>query len=308
MDRKGKPTSRSRNWRGRRYQRSVTKAPVTHKEAFGGRKTLPDDPPSHPQAPWNNLVITKIHDIGTTSQTGLVNVGDLVKWMMNQLDGRNRTFAQDAVISLKILSVNVWNITGNYITLAAWDFSSDTQDDDALGSWVDSGSKQSAPKLGYTWPMSNRQRALSNAKATTDRRVFTVHASRGDKVLQHIHVMWRPNAIEMTLTSQIANLDTLNKAIRAVAAVNSKMYNQMPGIIPFTGAAKVAIIPIPGMSSDDVISGIKTDVPEYIQEDVAQPSDNLDAAAVKRELLEQLKALKVQLEESESPSSSICEL
>lgn len=234
---------------------------VTTTSLHGHRLNIPSDPPCIIQNPWTPITVHFLWRLGTDSTTGLINVSDVSSRLKQQLDSNTdeaRKIFKNFYVYMRIHSICCWNLTGKSVGLAVWDYSSDSQDEDELGSWVDAGNSAGFPHIGYQWPMSLRVNSLSNADTNQSRRICTIVSGSREEVLVHIKLHYRfitptsnpllgLNALSLIASQQAETL----KAMKAQNKISTSIYEQMPGrtITPTGMASNVFVggfIPLAG--------------------------------------------------------------
>lgn len=239
--RKGQVTARSRNWSTRNRKPSPKSGPVV--KGRHGHFRPPSDPPSHVVAPWNHLTLMKVYVYGSAGfATGLIIASDLGTWMKEQL-GSDSLLTDNLLI--RVNSISAWNLSGSYIGLSAYDYISSSQDDEAIGTYIDAGTKTHSPAVGFRWPMSTKMHAVSTSpnssshEALNERRVATIHCEKNEKILVHIDIQWKPNGEKMSLQYQLATIDTVQRSL-------NRIQTKMPDLDGSSARVKVEnILPIP---------------------------------------------------------------
>lgn len=170
-----KPTARSRAFRqsnppSRQFN---TQQFVTKKSLNGGKIQLPLNPPDVVYQPWINVTL-----VDTFKGTQEYKVQDMLNLLRKQVDptrrGFNQTTSGDSrfVLQLRFFEVHAWNMSGHIISLSAEDFL-DTQaakgGREQLCGFVDTGTNQHIPCLGYLYPSSHRFHVVRTDDQETER-------------------------------------------------------------------------------------------------------------------------------------------
>lgn len=224
---------------------------------------MPPEPPSVNPSPWMALTIARLCAFGTAPLVGgLIQSTDVVSWLVDQVDpdkkylprmtdGDQPSADVAKPLYFRLESVMVWNLTGKTVALNAFDLQTgdvhqhDVADEDyeSLGSWFDSCSGSTPPRVGFRWPASNRQKILSNHKNMSTgygeglRHVCNILAPKGDQIMIHFRVFWRFPATGKEMLKSIIGMMDVHSAITSVEKavmtrssldLQQQMYNALP--------------------------------------------------------------------------------
>lgn len=196
------PNTTKSSQRGRRAKSNTKNAKgrdyVTHRQAFGGKIDVPQNPPDIQYMPWCPVTLVSLGQ--PTSGMEAFKVVDILGLLRSQLDPTNRGFNQVKegesrfMVQFRLKSVRVWNLSGYMVSMSIDDFSDVVGakgDRDQLFSAVDTGTSTVLPRVGYQLPASHRSMVLRTDDTTGQEYIFTVQVATRDRVLIYIDIEWR---------------------------------------------------------------------------------------------------------------------
>lgn len=192
-----KPTPRSRAYR---QVHPASRQPsqqtfVTKKSLNGGKIQLPLNPPDVTYQPWVHVTL-----VDTFKGTKEYKVQDMLAIIRRQIDPTNRGLNQETkgdkrfVIQMRIFEVHAWNMSGHILSLSAEDFL-DTQSAkggrEQLCGYVDTGSTQHIPCLGYLFPSAHRSHVIRTDDQEGDIYLVNLQIGTNDSGLVYFKIAYR---------------------------------------------------------------------------------------------------------------------
>lgn len=191
-----KPTARSRAYRQPNPSRqSNNQQFVTKKSLNGGKVQLPLNPPDVVYQPWVHVTL-----VDTFKGIKEYKVADMIAILRKQLDPTHRGFNQVTsgdgrfVIQMRMFEVHAWNMSGNIISLSAEDFL-DTQSAkggrEQLCGFVDTGTNQHIPCLGYLFPSAHRSHVVRTDDQEGSIYLVNIQIGPNDSGLVYFRIAYR---------------------------------------------------------------------------------------------------------------------
>lgn len=254
--------ARAKSWKTTQHtarkQPMSRSAYVTKQSLNGGPLHQTPEPPAVTTGPWSQITVVKTAT--QTSNDGLIQLEEIVTWMVDQLGKQN--FPTRVEFDVRVKSVQVWNLDGKSIGLQPWDFSMPNDEEANLGGWIDSGYVgQGFPCVGYLWPSHCRERANkcdypSGSSTPGKRRIYTVLAPPNTTFVTHVKIDWKfPAQQTGYLVGAVTLLDIQNQLIRNNAITTGvkrevmSVYDAMPA--KTFGSANVIVTNFPLRDESD---------------------------------------------------------
>lgn len=226
-----KQTSTPKKGKRSYWRKRPQDTPVTHKQLRGYKYSPSASIPETTPRPWYTLVVSY------TAAPQEVDAVVFYHALIKQLDPEH-VFIRDPDVSsppqvtIKFISIEVWNLTGRAVSLSVWELPEDTAANqpgtsvDQLGGWTDAGGVDTFPRIGYKYPLAfAAQSHQLNPYNDNGFKICTTTASSDKDTLVHrFHIQWRvPGAVTYTVTlprspSTEALVTASRKSAHAVAS------------------------------------------------------------------------------------------
>lgn len=258
---------------------------ITKSEVKGGKVTPPSNPPDITAQPWYPYVI-----VDTFKGSVTYSASDICKYFKERIDPTNHGLnaKSDFRLQLRVVAINVWNLTGRFITLSVEDYTDSiagSEGRDQLCGLLDSGTQLHTPAVGYKIPLGVRTHTLRNDDKQGGIQIFHSQAGTSDACLAHIHILWRfdgpitPPSLNIPgigdIETGLSGLTDIGNTLKKIAETNEQSKPSTVSKV-VDGVSRLALLVATSAIDDDI--SFLSDLDQCIGHfDIDLPADPVDA-------------------------------
>lgn len=179
----------------------------------GIKLPVPADPPGFVQIPWNKIWLSDTISLSADKNQKSYSPKDLHNIFVAQIGLTTTT-----EMSYRLIRVQTWNLSGNFINLQCQDLTIGLGAQDYLIQVEDQSGRNKWAKVGYAYPVSQTKVSFSSID---DENLFRVGCEKGDKLEVRCLVLWKPRV--NTLPNNRSKIKVIEERIAALELLASKM-------------------------------------------------------------------------------------